>query len=104
MASTTAGKFSCDACGKSYSWKAELAGRRVKCKCGGVMTVPASDPAAVDDALPPDFEDLYALAEGTPVADAVTPPAFTRGGGAACPSCGAQVDSAAVLCVSCGTN
>jgi hypothetical protein len=78
MGSTTAGKFSCDGCGKSYTWKAELAGRRVKCKCGAVMTVPATDPAAVDDALPPDFEDLYALAEGTPIAEAVTPPAFTR--------------------------
>ena len=94
MASTTAGKFSCDACGKSYSWKAALAGRRVKCKCGGVMTVPASDPAAVEESLPPDFEDLYALAEGTPIAESVTPPAFTRGkagggdesGGAAVPA------------------
>jgi hypothetical protein len=103
MESTTTGKFSCDGCGKSYSWKTELAGRRVKCKCGGVMTVPASDPAAVDDALPPDFEDLYALAEGAAVAEAVTPPAFTRGG-APCPSCGAHVDGGAVMCVSCGTN
>ena len=79
MSVANAGRFSCDACGKSYSWKAQLAGRWVKCKCGGVMTVPASDPAAVEDALPPDFEDLYALADGTPVPEAVTPPAFTRG-------------------------
>jgi hypothetical protein len=105
--STTAGKFACDACGKSYTWKAELAGKRVKCKCGAVMTVPASDPAAAvaaEDALPPDFEDLYALAQGEVVAEAVTPPAFTRGGGSKCPSCGTSVESAAVLCVGCGMN
>ena len=82
MDTTTAGKFSCDACQKRYTWKPELAGKRVKCKCGGVITVPSTDPAAPppepDDALPPDFDDLYALAEGTPVANAVTPPAYAR--------------------------
>src|SRR6266404_3537368 len=103
MASTSAGKFSCEGCGKSYSWKAELAGRRVKCKCGGVMIVPKADPAAADS-LPPEFEDLYALAEG-PIVEAVTPPAFSRGGaGSTCPSCGAGVESGAVLCTGCGAN
>src|SRR5438045_654052 len=102
MPSTSAGKFSCEGCGKSYSWKAELAGRRVKCKCGGVMTVPKADPAAAAEELPPEFEDLYALAEG-PVVEAVTPPAFSRSGaGATCPSCGAGVESGAVLCAGCG--
>jgi hypothetical protein len=103
MPSTSTGKFSCDGCGKSYSWKAELAGRRVKCKCGGVMTVPKADPAAAaaEEALPPEFEDLYALAEG-PVVEAVTPPAFTRGGGTPCPSCGVNVESGAAICVACG--
>jgi len=32
-------RFSCDGCNRSYTWKAELAGKRVKCKCGQVMTV-----------------------------------------------------------------
>jgi len=44
MAAMDAGRFGCSACGKSYAWKAELAGKRVKCKCGAVMTVPASAP------------------------------------------------------------
>src|SRR4051812_7613197 len=96
-----AGKFSCDGCSKSYTWKPELANKRVKCKCGHALTVPADDPAA--EALPPDFEDLYALAEGTPVEAALTPPPFSRGG-ATCPSCKASVDTDAVICVSCGTN
>jgi hypothetical protein len=106
METTTAGKFGCDACGKRYTWKPELAGKRVKCKCGGILSVPRTDPAAppaADDALPPDFDDLYALAEGAPVAQAVTPPTYTRGG-TPCPSCGVNVPGDAVLCVSCGTN
>ena len=31
-------RFVCEACEKTYRWKTELAGRRVKCKCGHVMT------------------------------------------------------------------
>lgn len=33
--------FSCAACGKQYRWKPELAGKRVKCKCGEPIAVPA---------------------------------------------------------------
>ena len=98
-----AGKFSCDACGKTYSWKNELAGRRVKCKCGTTMTVPATDPAA--DELPDGFDDLGALADGAPAGGgdyaAMAGPAR---GGASCPTCGGQVDPSAVICVGCGTN
>jgi hypothetical protein len=46
-------RFSCEACGKTYRWKEELAGRRVKCKCGQVMTAPLVG-------APPD--DLYEMA------------------------------------------
>jgi hypothetical protein len=42
-------RFGCEACGKSYRWKEELAGRRVKCKCGHVMTAPAAMPTPQDD-------------------------------------------------------
>jgi len=43
------GKIQC-ACGKQYTWKPELAGKRAKCKaCGSVVSFPASDP---DDAAP----------------------------------------------------
>jgi hypothetical protein len=57
------GKVSC-ACGKQYSWKPELAGKRAKCKCGGVVKFPAEDPAAaaVPDIpdVPEGFEDMSA--------------------------------------------
>jgi hypothetical protein len=33
----------CGACGKQYTWKAALAGRKVKCACGIVILVPAAE-------------------------------------------------------------
>jgi hypothetical protein len=114
------GQFSCDGCGKSYAWKPELAGRRVKCKCGQKLSVPANDPAAapmaLEDAAPDGFDDLMALAGGASSSSAddegsyapavaAAPPA--RGAGASggtCPGCGSRVDAAAVICVNCGQN
>jgi hypothetical protein len=89
-----AGKFSCDACGKSYTWKPELAGKRVKCKCGQPMSIPSADPADEGG----EFGDLAALADGAPT----TPGAVA--GGPTCPGCGSGVDPAAVICVNCGQN
>src|SRR5205085_3500903 len=40
MVAGTRGKFACGSCGKSLVWKVEQAGKRVKCSCGGVTTVP----------------------------------------------------------------
>jgi type II secretory pathway pseudopilin PulG len=109
-----AGKFSCDGCGKSYSWKPELAGRRVKCKCGQAMSVPATDPAAAAaDDLPDGFADFAALGDGAPSgrhdddgahAAVAAPPARAKGGAAKCPTCGRAIDAGAVICVGCGTN
>src|SRR2546428_274319 len=56
------GKFSCQECGKSYKWKPEFAGRKVKCKCGYVMTAPKNPPgSAPQKDEPQDFKtvDLY---------------------------------------------
>lgn len=38
---------SCSACGKQYSWSASLAGKKVRCGCGQVFTMPAQRPGAV---------------------------------------------------------
>src|SRR5262245_48416359 len=48
------GRFACQGCGKTYRWKAELSGRKVKCGCGAVMVCPHSEPGVE--------EDLYELA------------------------------------------
>src|SRR4051794_21464067 len=94
------GKFSCDGCGKTYTWKPDIAGRRVKCKCGHVMTVPKAAPAAVAaEPEPAGLDDLYALADGAPVSAAA---ASAEGGD--CPSCGAAMDPGSIFCVECGRN
>jgi hypothetical protein len=40
-----AGRFSCSECGRKFIWRIELAGKRVKCKCGEMMHVPKDDPS-----------------------------------------------------------
>ena len=91
-----AGQFTCDSCGKTYAWKPQLAGKRVKCKCGSPLTVPKSDPAARDDG---GLDDLAALAHGGD--DYGDAPVVA---GPRCPSCGEGVDPSAVICINCGTN
>lgn len=91
--------FSCAGCGRTYAWKEQLAGKRVKCKCGQVIVVPAGSPEAPQEPPPPEQpseEDLYALAGGAgaaakapsapvmatavaPVAGAAIPLGYQRG-------------------------
>lgn len=61
MAETIASKFECSECGAKYAWKPQLAGRKVRCKCGEVMRCPAEDPSTA--------QDLYDLADspGAPI-------------------------------------
>jgi len=50
-------RFKCKACERRYEWKPELAGKKVKCKCGNPMLVPTNvgpAPAAKEpQAAPP---------------------------------------------------
>lgn len=57
----------CSSCGKTFRWKPELAGKRAKCKCGGVIAIPAQPPQAAP------VEDEYDVAE-VPAAPAPRPP------------------------------
>lgn len=53
-------KFSCEGCQRTYTWKEPLAGKRAKCKCGHVMTIPQKPPQPEP---PQEEDDLYALAD-----------------------------------------
>jgi hypothetical protein len=72
----------CDQCGKSYQLKDSLAGKRVKCKCGNSMTVPAAraiddDPLGLSDAgMPGPLDDL--LGAELPTGGGSTLPASAR--------------------------
>jgi hypothetical protein len=56
-------RFTCDVCFKAYRWRPELAGRRVKCACGRVMTAPSAPPAEEEELydLVPDDEPKRAM-------------------------------------------
>jgi len=82
----------CPSCGKAYVAKAALAGKRMKCKCGGVLEFPV---ATTDESSQAEEDAMYELAEPDHVAKPV---------GGKCPGCGAKVPKEAVLCVSCGLN
>ena len=92
MAEADQGRVGCPGCGKTYRWKAELAGRKVRCKCGQVMRMPADAPgAALDDS------DGYDLA--SPEESAAAAPTASR-----CPSCGQDIKPGTVVCINCGYN
>lgn len=65
------GKFACEACGKRYAWKPQLAGKKAKCACGAMMIVPQQEAPAAGA----EEDDLYGLAEDAlPPATAVARP------------------------------
>src|SRR5215212_3822194 len=99
MAEVEQAKFSCDGCGKTYKWKPEFAGKKVKCKCGFVMTAPSAPPEAPDEDGP-DLDALYTLAdEGKQAAKAGAVEAAIR-----CPSCKATLEPGSSVCPECGFN
>jgi hypothetical protein len=62
----------CAACGRDFTWTAELAGRTVKCPCGSALRVPAAaDPQDEDDAGEYDFAEEPAPAPARKPAVAV---------------------------------
>jgi hypothetical protein len=54
---TAGGKFRCEGCGKTFPWKAHLAGRKVRCPCGQVMECPQSPPEIDEAAANPQSQD-----------------------------------------------
>jgi hypothetical protein len=55
-------RFSCVACGRKHGWKKEIAGKRGKCPCGQVVTVPEQPEPDEDDGIY-DLADAAADAE-----------------------------------------
>ena len=75
---TTTPTFHCAHCNRSFTWKAELAGKKGKCSCGQLLTIPTappSPPPPVEEEI--DFDKLYDIAVPPPDAKpaAIPPPA-----------------------------
>src|SRR3977135_2812400 len=77
MAQQETSHFACPSCGGKKVWKPQLAGKRAKCSCGQVITVPAqapgqreevapSAPAPAPSAVPASFEEAFREASATP--------------------------------------
>ncbi len=77
----------CTSCQKRMKAPERLAGKRVKCKCGAAIAIPAADPIELEGVA-----DLSLLAEGESV------------DGPNCPSCAAVLSLGVVVCVRCGYN
>lgn len=75
MARVVDGKFACDSCGRRYTWKAALAGKKAKCACGVVMVVPEAEESA---AAQPSDADMYDVAEAPAVAAPRAVPVVSR--------------------------
>lgn len=99
MSQTGTDQFLCEGCGRSYRWKPELAGKRVKCKCGQVMTAPELlAPAMAEVEVE---EDLYALAGDKPKLKQRHKQMLPEGT-EHCPACDAFLVIGARICVQCG--
>jgi hypothetical protein len=71
MATGAAETFACDACGKRFKWKQELAGKRMKCPCGAAIVVPAGRAVSLAAPAPADgqfqsFDDVFDQAVDAP--------------------------------------
>jgi len=99
----------CPICQKEYRWKPELAGKRVKCKCGEVIDVPEGSPSAEEGELY-DLVDAPASKAASPMAEleGASSPARSSSLDSArdfpCPYCGEKVEGGSTMCVFCGSN
>jgi hypothetical protein len=69
----------CPSCGKRYAWRAELAGRAVKCACGNVMHVHVPHGQVRDESYDLVPEDAPARAEPAAPARVLNYPSAGRG-------------------------
>jgi|GEM_PF-3730982 len=100
---------SCDTCGKQYVFKPTLAGKRVKCKCGGRITFPALVTPAAEEVLEVSASEQDPLAalsgRQTINLDDVEQSAASAGSIASvCRTCSTPLQLGAAICTMCGTN
>jgi hypothetical protein len=107
-------KFACAACGREFRWKPELAGKKAKCKCGAMVTVPTAPPAPAavendafdDDADLPEPITSRGGARAAYGAPPPPPPIYEpqQPQQIGCPVCNTPAPPTAVLCTHCGYN
>ncbi len=76
MSQTQTIDLACDACGKRYTLKPELAGKRVKCKCGHAMSLPSPATRAPKVTTVDDDQGVYDFADepAKPVMNSIAKP------------------------------
>lgn len=111
MAQAPQGQITCSHCGRVYKWKPEIAGRKVVCKCGQKMRIPAEPSDQVQSSgsssSPAQEPSTYELAASE------SHPSSGGGGGSGrsrgsrqekCPTCNQALKPGAVICINCGYN
>jgi hypothetical protein len=93
MSQAQSNTISCPFCNRQYNWKPDLAGRRVKCKCGNVIAVPEVSPAEESPS-----DDTYDSGE-VDLSDLPPPPVAS---GYRCPSCRNPMEPGTRQCPNCG--
>lgn len=71
MATRQSGWFRCPSCGQVFTWKPQLANRRVRCKCATRFVVPPRDESDQENVLPADVLEEIAPPRPADVSDAV---------------------------------
>ena len=126
MAEASQGRISCPHCGKRYRWKPDLAGKKVTCKCGQKMRLPAEAGGQAEAIGDPPGPDIEAEAQAQAEARQADPGESTYGldmpedqpggdkpkvGAAAiianqgrCPNCNNPAKPDTVICINCGYN
>jgi hypothetical protein len=102
MSNAATAKFACSSCGKTYTWKPQFAGKKLKCSCGQLMQAPESLDAPAPE-LEPQLDNLYDVGpEPTkPKPKRAAPPSD----GPPCPACNQPLSAPdVVLCIHCGHN
>ena len=72
---TSAPTFHCAHCGRAFTWRVQLAGKKGKCSCGQLLAIPAAplSPSPPAEEVV-DFDKLYDIAVPAPDAQPASPP------------------------------